>query len=193
MIQSIVLYLLFFILIVIPTYMHRDSVEDKVRKLHENKKAVKYILLTIPTFFIFFYLSLILSQIFPILQSGWLGMNIAFLPIRDLTPSQVYLSQNLAFYVVLVLFIEIIMTAIVVFNYLEEQYYRDSYRQVGLWAILHLVMGIPLFAVIPIFSMGVIFKKIKDKHGLDQAYAAHVFTNLTFLSILSLYSLLAFL
>jgi len=78
----------------------------------------------------------------------------------------------------LVIFVPIILLALVLFNFYEEAFYRDSLRDVAIWAALHLVMGIPIFAVIPIFVVGLVYKEIRDRKGLRTAYVAHLGTNL---------------
>ncbi|OYR56652.1 hypothetical protein DJ70_08020 [Halorubrum halodurans] len=65
----------------------------------------------------------------------------------------------------------------IVMNYEEEEWGRDSWGHVAVWAVTHLVMGIPVFAVAAIFSVGVVYKQIHDRYGFDEAYAAHVATN----------------
>lgn len=190
MIIKILTYILFVLVIVAPTYAYRNKIDDRLNDIKNNKEAVIYLLIIVPVFIITYVFSVILSSYIPILRVGWLGSNLAFFPIKDLflviseTP---YLTQGLSKYVLLVVFIEFILTTIVIFNYYEEKYYRDSYIEVWAWAVMHMIMGIPLFAVIPIFSMGIVFKKIKEKKGFKKSYVAHVSTNILFISVIGLY------
>jgi hypothetical protein len=46
-------------------------------------------------------------------------------------------------------------------------------------------MGIPLFAVLPIFAGGVVFKLIHDRYGHDVAFATHVTSNTVFAAFLT--------
>jgi hypothetical protein len=71
-----------------------------------------------------------------------------------------------------------------IYNYTEEKVCRSSLLAVVLWALSHLIMGIPIWAVIPIFSVGLVYKAIYDRWGLDHAYCAHFFTNMTLVGVI---------
>ncbi len=82
-------------------------------------------------------------------------------------------------------FAPLAVVACVLFNYYEEQaIYRERYRGVFGWAALHLIMGIPIMAVIPIFAVGVGLKAIYDRRGQRAAYVAHVGSNVGLLAVL---------
>jgi hypothetical protein len=83
----------------------------------------------------------------------------------------------------LAIFVPIILLALLIFNFYEEAFYRDSLQDVVVWAALHLVMGIPIFAVIPIFTVGLVYKGIRDRNGLRTAYVAHLGTNLLLIGV----------
>lgn len=89
------------------------------------------------------------------------------------------IGQQLGTTLTLVIFVPIMILALVIFNFYEEAFYRDSLKDVVIWALLHLIMGIPIFAVIPIFTMGLLYKAIRDRKGLRTAYVAHLGTNMT--------------
>lgn len=69
--------------------------------------------------------------------------------------------------------------------YEEHSMLRRNYKRVAIWAVMHLVMGIPLFAVLILFPIGVVFKFVFDRHGRETAYAAHVTYNLILIAFLA--------
>lgn len=93
------------------------------------------------------------------------------------------LGQLLGPGLTLAIFVPIILLALLIFNFYEEAFYRDSLKDVVVWAALHLIMGIPIFAVIPIFTVGLIYKGIRDRKGLRTAYVAHLGTNLLLIGV----------
>jgi hypothetical protein len=144
-----------------------------------------------------------LAELFPLLTWGWLGENIVFSPFVDLisassggqhTASSGALRSSkgtspgigniLGPALVVALFVPLIVVVLLTFNYFEEATYRESHKHVVVWAVSHLIMGIPIFALLPIFSVGVVYKQIYDRYGLQVAYVAHVGTNLVLLTII---------
>lgn len=67
----------------------------------------------------------------------------------------------------------------------EGEMSRGSYPRVGVWAAWHLIMGIPVYAVAPIFAVGVLFKHVGERWGRRVAYAAHVTYNVTLIVVLA--------
>lgn len=59
----------------------------------------------------------------------------------------------------------------------EEELWRGSYAKVAVWAVLHMFAGIPLYAVIPLFSAGVVYEQIHRRDGFEAAVAAHYAMN----------------
>jgi hypothetical protein len=86
--------------------------------------------------------------------------------------------------VLVALFVALLLPVFILFNYNEEHEYRDSWRAVGIWAVSHLIMGIPLYAVFPIFAVGAVLKLIHDYRGLERAYVTHLTVNCIVLSII---------
>lgn len=185
---TIALYAIFALLVVVPTIQHASVIPERLGNLRNGIKGIAATPLIIIVLFASFAGAITLANHFPILHWGWLGENIIVAPITPDNPSQTAasnsspsLSSLLSF-----LLLPIMLLAMLIFNYIEEQFYRDSYKQVAIWAALHLIMGIPLFAVLPIFVVGLIYKQIYDRYGLDTAYAAHFATNAVILSLLIL-------
>ena len=77
----------------------------------------------------------------------------------------------------------ILITVLLEVNYWEELLFRKKWWLVVLWAFFHFLMGIPLYAVIVIFVLGIFLKKIHDKYGLENAFAVHYFYNFTLFTI----------
>ena len=126
-----------------------------------------------------------LAEALPILKWGWLGYNIIFGPL--------FISENrngnqvgMIGWIGMTIIFSITVLVFVIWNYWEEENFRESYRLVALWALLHLVMGIPLWAVIPIFFSGVLYKHIYDKYSVDHAFTAHFATNTSLIFTLML-------
>jgi hypothetical protein len=66
-------------------------------------------------------------------------------------------------------------------NYYEEYYFRERWYLVGIWALLHLFLGFSQFTLGELFilcGLGIGFKLIYDKHGIQVSYPTHVFVNL---------------
>lgn len=154
------------------------EIPERIRNLKHGKKAIVYLILTIPILLITIVGAVILSEYIPVLKWGWLGYNIIFGPSVSTNAEPTILSA-----MVTLLICIFALLACLLFNYYEEKDFRKRWVYVPVWAALHLVMGIPVYAVIPIFSVGIIYKYIYDKYSLDHAYAAHFATNLVLISI----------
>lgn len=184
-------YFLFIVLVVVPVYLHRGRLPDRLVALRRGWRqltaqrwwTVGYVPLSLLVLFTAAAGAYALAQLLPLLQWGWLGANIVAAPLAPPEGTASTPGVDWAALVPLAL-IPIILAAMLLFNYEEERIYRGSYRAVGIWAVLHLVMGIPLFAVLPIFAVGLVYKRIYDRHGLDAAYLVHFTTNTVLIGIL---------
>ena len=69
------------------------------------------------------------------------------------------------------------------FNYLEEYYFRTKWDLVGIWVALHLVLGLSAWTIGQVFfilvPLGILFKKVFDKYGVETSYCLHLFNNLS--------------
>lgn len=192
---TIGVYAAFAILVVLPTLIGYKHIPDRIQSLRNGIYGILAAPFVLILLFVTMAAALQLAEIIPLLKWGWLGENIVVAP---LTPDAATdpsagtgtgnsgstgegsgLSTLLPF-----VLLPIIIVAMLIFNYDEEDLYRDSYKHVALWAALHLLMGIPIYAIIPIFCAGLVYKQIHDKYGLDTAYATHFATNALILSIL---------
>jgi hypothetical protein len=189
--ETVGTYVLSIVLVVVPVYLHRKRLPNRLVALRRGWRqltaqhwwAVGYVPLSLLVLFTAAAGAYVLARLLPLLQWGWLGANIiaALLTPPEGTASTPGIDWAALFPLGL---IPIIIAAMLLFNYEEERSYRGSYRAVGIWAVLHLLMGIPLFAVLPIFAVGLVYKRIHDRHGLDAAYLVHFTTNTVLIGIL---------
>lgn len=170
----------FVLLVVVPVALQARKLPARIRSVRQGIRGVIYAPLALIVLFptaLFFYL---MSQSLYFLQWGWLGVNIVAAPLTAVGGA----GSGSGSFVLLALIIVLLVPALVLFNYIEEREYRDSWRGVGVWAGSHLIMGIPLFAVFPIFATGIVYKVVHDRQGLETAYVAHLTTNCTLLAII---------
>lgn len=202
------LIVIFILLIGIPVARNVRRVPNRIHDLRLGVKGFLFVPLTFGTLIITAVIGRRMAEVVPVLQWGWLGYNIVAAPLVGGTGSSGGVTGVSVFPysalngIVTVLFIAIIVIALLIFNYDEELIYRDSYRSVAKWAALHLLMGIPIWAVIPIFSTGLVYKYIYDRYsekeyisswsyvinkepGVRHAYAAHFGTNAIIVSLLA--------
>jgi hypothetical protein len=140
------------------------------------------------------YVAWILSKFNPVLRWGWSDGNVIFSPLVDgpLSPDSQTASsapstsapasgqpsgggtippEVIAF---LGVGLTIMIVAMVIFVYHEERVFRDSHTHIVVWAFMHMLMGIQLFAVFPLYLAGLLLKEIHDRKGLETAYVAHL-------------------
>lgn len=180
-------YAAFGLLVGLPVAYYADQLPDRLRDLRTGIRGVLYVPLLWAILVPAAILAVQLAEAVPLLEWGWLGANAAVAPLEDAGSvgggGGAGGSSVLAAAVPAVLVV-VVCVAFVLFNYYEEHaLYRESYRGVFLWAALHLVMGVPIFTIVPLFAVGVGFKAIYDRHGREVAYAAHVASNLGLLGL----------
>jgi hypothetical protein len=145
--------------------------KDQIIALKKGWKGMMYSPVAIVILLCSSIIVLEITKFFPILYWGWLGYNII-------------LGPNLnASYMIVVLLFAYFLTFI--FNYYEESLtFRKGWKNVVLWAVLHMIMGIPAFAVIIIFTVGIFYKYLYSRKGREMTYVTHLFTNYILLTIL---------
>jgi hypothetical protein len=168
----------FVLLVVVPVALQARELPARARSIRRGLRGVLYtplaLIVLIPTALVAF----MVSRSLRFLQWGWLGVNIVAAPLTAVAG-----GTGNGSLVLLAVIIVLLVPALILFNYVEEREYRDSWRKVGVWALSHLIMGIPLFAVFPIFATGIIYKVVHDRQGLETAYVAHLTTNCVLLTI----------
>jgi len=174
------------------TAPYARDIPDRITALSNGRAGIKFApiawIAMLPAGFIAHHA----AQHFTFLQWGWLGHNILVSPLTNdtsgsvsagaSTTSLLYVSAEVA---VTGVFFLTLIAAFLVFNYEEESWGRETWWHVVAWAFTHLIMGIPLFAVLPIFAGGVVFKLIHDRYGHDVAFATHVTSNTVFAAFLT--------
>jgi hypothetical protein len=155
------------------------TLPDRIQSLKDGKKALWYLPVSYAVLLIMLGVSLDLANTFPLLQWGWLGTNIAAAPLIDmagLTTEGGGLTQLAT--IGIVVFGAALIYLCITANFIEEYLFRSSWTLVVIWALLHLLMGIPIYAAIPIFSVGIVYKYVYDKYTVDHSYCLHFFTNM---------------
>jgi hypothetical protein len=69
--------------------------------------------------------------------------------------------------------------------YYEELYFRDSWGAVAAWAAMHVLVGVPVAGVLPLLGMGAVYKVVRDRRGVGEAYVAHLAVNATALAVMA--------
>lgn len=178
---------LFALFILVQILRHVREVGDRVHDLKDGLYGAVYLpilwLVMIPSLVVAF----LLSRQITLLQWGWLGYNVILYPLVGEgsgggagggTTSGAASSLSVEPLIALAI-LPVFLAIFLLFNYYEEKYYRDTWKAVGIWAVMHLIMGIPLFSIIPLFALGAVLKLIYDRHGLNVAYTAHVSYNVS--------------
>jgi hypothetical protein len=169
----------FVLLVVVPVVLQARKLPARIRSARQGIRGVIYVPLTLVVLIPTALLAYVVSRSLQFLQWGWLGINIVAAPLMAVAGT----GNESGSLVLLAIVIALLVPALVLFNYIEEREYRDSWRGVGIWAVSHLIMGIPLFAVFPIFATGIVYKVVYDRRGLETAYVAHLTTNCVLLAI----------
>lgn len=160
--------------------------KQRIKDLSKGKKILLLLPLSLFILLVLNALAIQLANTYPILHWGWLGYNVVFgpsTPSSSVEPtSTITITILSSLYLFFVL--GIVALASTVFNYYEEKVFRKKWWLVPVWALLHLIMGIPIYAVIPIFSTGILYKIIYDKYSLQHAYTLHWGTNISLLSFI---------
>jgi len=160
-------WILYIVLIVVPTLIALKELPKRLKSLRQGYRGFLYspLAFVIGIFVLIFMTEL--SKVIPLLNCSLLGYNIVSLGI----PKK---DSNVMNYILLPFSILVM----VIFNYWEEELFRESYRQVLLWAAIHFLMGPPIYAIVPIFCEGLLYKHVYDKYSVNHSYAAHLGTNI---------------
>jgi len=168
------LWILWIFFLVETIFYLPDRLRSRLRSLYQGKEGIKYVPLVLIVLFLTIRSTFMLSELLPFLKWGWLGYNIALFPIK----------QNPFNYEWIIITVVCLVFMCLICNYWEEEIFRKSYRAVLIWSLLHLAMGIPLYATIPLFFSGIVYKHIYDKYSIDHAFACHFFTNLSLILLI---------
>lgn len=147
------------------TYLKSNIAQCFQRKY--LKKGLFYLpLLFIPKF--------LCEQLLARANIWWLNLGISINFLFGSVTSQV--TDWLTFFITLALLCFLFFPC----NYYEEYYFRSKWYLVGIWALLHLFLGFSQFTLGEFFilcGLGIGFKLIYDRHGIEISYDTHLFTN----------------
>jgi membrane protease YdiL (CAAX protease family) len=175
-------------------YLRSDELTNRLSDIKTGARGLLFVPVSIAVLGITAYLGYTVSQMFQPLQWGWLGYNFLLAPVQDTAVSNGSaagaanaggLVSNVGGIAFNVIFFALIIFVLVLFGHDEERLFRDSWTHTGLWAVLHLIMGIPIWALIPIGSVGIVYKLVHDYRSLEEAYVVHLFTNLCLIAVLA--------
>lgn len=158
---------IFYGMVVAFIFIALPEIPQRIKSFRRGVKGLKYTPLVLLVLLGSAIGAFIIAEALPILKWGWLGYNIIFGPFGGKSINEIEA----------VVILIIALLGCFLFNYWEEKDFRKNYPLVTLWALLHLIMGIPIWGVIPIFCSGLFYKHIYDKYSVDHAYVAHFTTN----------------
>lgn len=175
-------------LVVATTLLDYRRIPLHIQALREGWKGIAFLPVALAILFSLLALSLVLANAVPVLEWGWLGTNIAAAPLVDVIDASGETGITGIAVIEVILFALTIAFLCLISNYYEEEMFRSTYKLVAIWALLHLIMGIPLYMVIPIFGLGLLYKYVHNKYSFQRAFALHFSTNVSIIII----ALLAF-
>ena len=203
-------------LVAIPTVLLLPETKKRIPDFRQGLKGIRFVPVNIILLFVGLIVSFYLSKSVPLLNFSWLsllkylpsfeigykpivqtvttnsvstspvestGYNLVFGPTN---PSTIQPSHGLDYYFSFIVMI-VALLAIWNCNYYEEKYFRDNFKQLGVWLALHLTMGVPIFALLPIGLSGLLYKFIYGRYGIQQSYVCHFLTNSILIGLLLLY------
>lgn len=157
---------IFYAITVVPTLLFVKETKTRLQNLRQGIRSLVWLPLTIGGLLAYVVFAMgYLSEI-PILNWSWLGYNIALGPSAD---------QGL--YGVLP-FVPMLVYMLIHVNYFEEMYFRKSVPLTILWAFLHVAMGVAVHVALALLPVGLFYKYIYKKYGINHAYALHFATNI---------------
>jgi len=173
------------LVILVMYLLEAKLVPSRIAALRRGIKGLWLVPIAFAILMAMMVVAIFLSDAIPILKWGWLGTNIAAAPIADIAGTAAAGGEvTPLMYLGVIAFAAALAFICLLANYIEEEQFRGSWKSVGIWACLHLIMGIPIFAVIPIFSVGILYKVIYDRWSLDHSYCTHFFTNMTLVAFI---------
>jgi membrane protease YdiL (CAAX protease family) len=160
-----------YITMVGPSLLLAKETKTRLSNLKSGYKALIFLPLTVGLLVTFVFFAMDFLSKIPVLNSSWLGYNIAIGPFAD---------QG-AFGVLP--FIPLLIYMLIHVNYFEEFYFRKNVKRVIIWALLHIAMGVAVYVIIVLFPLGLFYRYILDKYSINHAYALHFVTNLVIIGI----------
>jgi membrane protease YdiL (CAAX protease family) len=169
--QNSIVFLLIYVILMAPSLLFVKQTYRRIQNLRAGIKGLVFLPLTVTSLVIFvFFIFGFLAQ-FPLFNLSWLGYNIAVGPYADQGFSGI------------LPFLPFLVYTFIHVNYFEEYYFRTNPKRVVIWAFLHMVMGVTISVALMLLPLGFFYKYLRDKYGVDYAYALHFSTNITILLI----------
>ena len=162
---------IFYAVTVVPTLLFVKETKTRLQNLRHGIRSLVWLPLTIGSLLSYVVFAMgYLSEI-PVLNWSWLGYNIALGPTAD---------QGL--YGVLP-FVPMLVYMLIHVNYFEELYFRKNIPLTIGWAFLHVAMGVAVHVALALLPVGLLYKYIYKKCGINHAYTLHFATNIIIVSV----------
>src|ERR687889_2636856 len=154
-----------------PSLLLAKETKTRLSNLKSGYTALIFLPLTVGLLVTFVFFAMDFLSKIPVLNSSWLGYNIAIGPFAD---------QG-AFGVLP--FIPLLVYMLIHVNYFEEFYFRKNVKYVVVWALLHLAMGVAVYVALALVPLGLFYKFIRNRSDVNHAYALHFATNILLLTL----------
>jgi hypothetical protein len=162
---------LFYIAMAGPSLLLANQTKKRLLDLQNGIKAVVFLPLTVGMLLVYvIFVKDFVSQI-PLLNLSWLGYNIALGPFGNKGLSAI------------LPFVPLLVYMLIHVNYFEELYFRKNVRLVILWAFLHVAMGVAIHVALVLLPLGLFYRHLFNRYGVNYAYALHFATNLVLVGI----------
>jgi hypothetical protein len=173
--------IVFYVAMVGPSILFVKETKTRLLNLKSGAKSLLFLPLTVSALMAYvIFAKDFVSQI-PILNSSWLGYNIALGPFGNKGVSGI------------LPFIPMLVYMLIHVNYFEEYYFRKNVKRVIIWACMHLVMGVAIHVVLVLLPLGFFYRHVFNKYSVNHAYSLHFATNLVLVGIaISSYFLIPF-
>lgn len=169
--QNSILLLLIYVLLMAPSLLFVKQTYRRIQDLKAGIKGLVFLPITVVSLLVLLFFILGFLNQFPLFNISWLGYNIAVGPYAD---------QG---FTGILPFLPFLIYTFIHVNYFEEYYFRTNLKRVVIWAFLHMVMGVSVSVALMLLPLGLFYKYIYDKYGVNYAYALHFSTNITILLI----------
>lgn len=155
-----------------PSFLLVKDTKKRIHDIIDGSKSLIFLPITLSILFLSVIFAFKLINEIPVLNLSWLGYNIAVGPYAETKG-----------FIGILPFLPFLIYALIHMNYFEEYYFRSSFKRVIVWAFLHMIMGVSLGIVLLLLPIGMIYKIVYDRYGVNYSYALHFMTNISIISI----------
>ena len=163
--------IIFYVATVVPTLLLVKETKPRLKNLKNGLRSLVYLPLTVGILMAYVVFAAGFLSNIPVLNWSWLGYNIALGPSAD---------QGL--WGVLP-FVPMLIYMLIHVNYFEELYFRKNIPLTIGWAFLHVAMGVAVHVALALLPVGLLYKYIYKKCGINHAYTLHFATNIIIVSV----------